>query len=399
LDCIFCGRFIDKSLKSKEHIIPDCIGGRLKCQNVCRECNSKFGTEFERDLIESFGLIQDFLGLKSDGRNPKVARFSYKGRRVRLNKEGAQLVDTRYVQKENGTREHFFPNIITMRKYYEKEKLKDPTIDVEATIRNSEKISTEINSPLVYKTKFPFEKIICACAKMIYEFLFSIRPDIKISSPKFRDFINNPDIIIDHIIYNEYSPYHLDNDQIYHKLIIEARTDQKAIFGYVELYSSFKILFLIDNNYLGPPFLTGYYFDLMEAKGYYENVKKIPINLNEFLKLSRDFDFLDYADELGDLMNLAATKARLFPIVEELMSVKSKIIQDDFVNKKEMYLFIIKSMNAGLKRIGIEETLFSKDDQIESLNEKIIYTLSRLKSTFLEWNISLIIIDDLINIL
>jgi len=234
---------------------------------------------------------------------------------------------------------------------------------------------------------------------MIYEFLFSIRPDIKISSPKFRDFINNPDIIIDHIIYNEYSPYHLDNDQIYHKLIIEARTDQKAIFGYVELYSSFKILFLIDNNYLGPPFLTGYYFDLMEAKGYYENVKKIPINLNEFLKLSRDFDFLDYADELGDLMNLAATKARLFPIVEELMSVKSKIIQDDFVNKKEMYLFIIKSMNAGLKRIGIEETLFSKDDQIESLNEKIIYTLSRLKSTFLEWNISLIIIDDLINIL
>jgi len=399
LDCIFCGRFIDKSLKSKEHIISDCIGGRLKCRNVCRECNSNFGNEFERELIESFGIIQDFLGLKSDGRDPKVARFIYNGRRVKLNKKGAQLVDIKYDQKENGTGEHFFPNINSMRRHYEKEKLKDPTIDIDETIKKSDKITTEIKNPLIYKTKFPFEKILRASAKMIYEFLFSIRPNIKISNTKFRDFIKNPNNIINFIIYNRYSPYQLNSDHIYHKLVVEAKINQKAIYGYVELYSSFKILFLIDDNYLGSPFLSGYYFDLMEGKGYYEEVKKIPISLRDFLKRSGDFNFLDYADELGYLMTLAATKARLFPIIEELLSVKSKILQDDFSNKKEIYFFIIKSINAGLKRVGIEETTFSESEQSESLNEKIIFTLSRLKSTFVEWDISVELIDNLISLL
>ena len=399
MDCIFCGRLINEFLKSKEHIIPDCIGGRLKCRNVCRECNSDFGTEFERDLINSFGIIQDFLGLKSDSRNPKVARFIYNGRKMRLNKEGPQLVDTRYYQKENGTGEHFFPNINSMRRYYEKEKLKDPTIDVEATIRNSDKITTEIESPLIYRAEFPFDKIIRACAKMIYEFLFSIRPNIKISNKKFRDFIKNPTNTINFIIYNEYSPYHLNNVQIYHKLIIDAKTDQKAIFGYIELYSSFKVLFLIDNNYLGAPFLSGYYLDLIEEKGYYEVVKKIPINLNDFLKMSRNSDFLDYANEIGYLMTLASTKARLFPIIEELSSVKSKILQQSFTNKRQMYLFIMKSINAGLKRVGIEETIFSEADQIRLLSKKIINTLCRLKSTFIEWDISVDLIDNLISLL
>lgn len=399
MDCIFCGRFIDKSLKSKEHIIPDCIGGRLKCRNVCRECNSNFGNEFERELIESFGIIQDFLGLKSDGRDPKVARFTYNGRRVRLNKKGAQLIDIRYDQKENGTGEHFFPNINSMRRHYEKEKLKDPTIDIDETIKKSDKITTEIKSPLIYKTKFPFEKILRASAKMVYEFLFSIRPNIKISNTKFRDFIKNPNNIINFIIYNRYSPYQLNSDHIYHKLVVEVKVNQKAIYGYVELYSSFKILFLIDDNYLGPPFLSGYYFDLMEGKGYYEEVKKIPISLRDFLKWSRDFNFLDYAYKLGYLMTLATTKARLFPIIEELLSVKSKILQDDFSNKKETYFFIIKSINAGLKRVGIEETTFSESEQSESLKEKIIFTLSRLKSTFVEWDISVELIDNLINLL
>lgn len=399
MECIFCGKLIDNSLKSKEHIIPDCIGGRLKCQNVCRECNSNFGAEFERDLIESFGLINDFLGLKSNGREPKVARFTYNGRRVRLNKEGAQLVDTRYIQKENGTGEHYFPNINAMRKYYEKKKLEDPTIDVEATIRNSEKIYIEIKSALVYKSKFPFEKIAHACTKMIYEFLFSIKPNIQISNSKIRDFIKNLDTSINYIIYNEYSPFHLDIDHIYHKLIIDAKADQEAIFGYVELYSSFKILFLIDDNYLGPPFLSGYYLDLMERKGYCKDIKKIPINLKDFLQLSQDFDFQDYYNELGYMMTLAASKARLFPIIEELYHIKSKILQDDFVNKREKNLFIIKSINVGLKRVGIEETIFSEADQIKLLSEKIINTLLRLKSTFIEWDISVDLIDNLIRLL
>jgi len=399
LECIFCGRFIDNSLKSKEPIIPDCIGGRLKCRNVCRDCNSNFGNEFERDLIESFGIIQDFLGLKSNGRDSKVARFTYNGRRVRINKKGPQLVDIKYEKKENGTGEHFFPNVNSMRRHYEKQKLKDPTIDIDETIKRSDIITTEIKSPLIYKSKFSFDKIFRASAKMIYEFLFSIRPNIKISTSKFRDYIKSPNSIINLIIYNEYLPYQLNRNHVYHILVVEAKNNQKTIYGYVELYSSLKILFLIDDNYLGPPFLSGYYFDLMEGKGYYEKVKNIPKKLGDFLEQSQDFNPLDFYDELGYLLTLAATKARLFPLIEELLSVKSKILKDDSSNKKMVYIFTLKSINVGLKRVGIEETTYSERESTESLIDKIIITLSRLKSTFVEWDISVELIDELLSLL
>lgn len=98
-------------------------------------------------------------------------------------------------------------------------------------------------------------------------------------------------------------------------------------------------------------------------------------------------------------MTLAATKARLFPLTEELLSVKSKILKEDSSNKKMVYIFTLKSINVGLKRVGIEETTYSERESTESLIDKIIITLSRLKSTFVEWDISVELIDELLSLL
>ena len=59
----------------------------------------------------------------------------------------------------------------------------------------------------------------------------------------------------------------------------------------------------------------------------------------------------------------------------------------------------LKSINVGLKRVGIEETTYSERESTESLIDKIIITLSRLKSTFVEWDISVELIDELLSLL
>ena len=56
--CIFCNQELDSNNKSTEHIIPKCMGGKLKSNLIiCKRCNNKFGTEFDEALIERFGLI------------------------------------------------------------------------------------------------------------------------------------------------------------------------------------------------------------------------------------------------------------------------------------------------------------------------------------------------------
>lgn len=397
-ECIFCERRIGESLKSKEHIIPECIGGRLTFKNVCRECNSKFGSEFERELEISFGIIKDFLGLKSNGKPSKKARFDHEGRKVIMDKEGPRLKDIRVVSRENGETILAFPNEESMRKYYTRmqEKYPDTEIDIERKIRESEKHFTEFKV-LRYKSIFPFDKIVRASAKMIYEFLHSIKPNIALSSTEFRDFIIKPNRSIPVTLLKNYYPFNLNYDHIYHSMVIDARSDEKVIFGYVELYSSFKIVFLLDDNYGGLPFSVGYYLDLMESKGYSQSIDKLPLNKEFFMELTKKFDFSDYHREVGNSIALFASKARLYPIKEVLTNIKSRLQLKDFKDIKEKYEFISCNLIEGLKRLGFEESV-PKGTQDELLN-KITYILQRLKQTFIEWDISIEIIDNIINLL
>src|SRR5688572_16509784 len=49
--CIWCGTELREGVRSDEHVIPDCLGGRLLSPDVCRECNSRFGAESDWKLL------------------------------------------------------------------------------------------------------------------------------------------------------------------------------------------------------------------------------------------------------------------------------------------------------------------------------------------------------------
>ncbi len=83
--CIWCSRDeLKASFKNKAHTIPQSLGGKNICENVCDECNSFFGQHYkglppiESVIKEAFNISRaKFLG--SDGRlgkNKPMARFS-----------------------------------------------------------------------------------------------------------------------------------------------------------------------------------------------------------------------------------------------------------------------------------------------------------------------------------
>ena len=56
--CIWCGEALWNGQRSDEHVVPDCLGGRLKCPDICRGCNSGFGAESDWRLLNDHRIYQ-----------------------------------------------------------------------------------------------------------------------------------------------------------------------------------------------------------------------------------------------------------------------------------------------------------------------------------------------------
>lgn len=66
MKCIFCKTEIEENNFSREHIIPKFLGGEKVIHNICKDCNSKFGSDFEKKLGENdvFNFIRAYYRLK-----------------------------------------------------------------------------------------------------------------------------------------------------------------------------------------------------------------------------------------------------------------------------------------------------------------------------------------------
>ena len=49
-----------------EHIVPQALGGRLKADLYCKECNEKFGKVIDAEIAKQFGKIATLLKIKLD---------------------------------------------------------------------------------------------------------------------------------------------------------------------------------------------------------------------------------------------------------------------------------------------------------------------------------------------
>ncbi len=65
--CIICKKEIVAEEHSKEHIIPDALGGVLEIESVCRSCNSKLGEKVDTYLVDDplFVYLRCKFGVKT----------------------------------------------------------------------------------------------------------------------------------------------------------------------------------------------------------------------------------------------------------------------------------------------------------------------------------------------
>lgn len=75
--CVICGKLLDESNKSIEHIIPNAICGHLDSNKIyCKNCNNKFGDKLDKEFTKIFTAIVSQL---NTNKSRKTKGTSYKG--------------------------------------------------------------------------------------------------------------------------------------------------------------------------------------------------------------------------------------------------------------------------------------------------------------------------------
>lgn len=330
-NCIFCNQELNEMNKSTEHIIPQCMGGKLKSKSIiCRRCNSKFGTEFDESLIMRYKLILHPIRLFNQNLKIKDVIVKKNGEKYLLTEKGIKLKDPTQSTGSGGFSDMIFPSEKSLRTHLERKKRKDPTIDIQKTIDNSKTEKIEIKEPFTFIIDKIDDDVYRCCGKIVYEFLHHIKEEFQPSDDYFKKFVMGDLKSSDFPIcvwYSDYTPIEKGEDSIYHIIVIEGRKESKILVGYLRVFNCLDTIMILDRDYKGPSFIEGYYQDLLnDTQGSFTPLENIQLNSESIKNLIDNFNPLDVMEDYEKKIFHILDMSRLLPIKKEL-EILAEILQ------------------------------------------------------------------------
>ena len=92
--CALCQTPLTKANRTKEHIIPNAIGGRKKVRNfICKRCNDKTGEKWDSALANQLQPFCTMLGIRrAEGNNRPFPVETVSGRKLVWNPDGSLTI-------------------------------------------------------------------------------------------------------------------------------------------------------------------------------------------------------------------------------------------------------------------------------------------------------------------
>ncbi len=277
--CVLC---TNNSVDSLEHIIPDCIGGRLEVGLLCTHCNNQMGTELVSklkkdpsirlaiwnlkneipDIYEKIECGQDYIG--KDSNNNQI-KFVYKNSsfKVKTQKkdDGSIISDTQRVQsdfrkmlKKDGLSDKEIDERIKFFENQEDESFVQLSKNLKAIKRSVKNLFPSLLGPLIENKMIvliAYEYLSLLLGDLIYDsYLDYIRAFI-------RNSIESKDIFVEPLSARHYLPYH----KIYPELLDEETIINIRLFEWLVYKVHFKNIRVRCKDYV-------YVEDLKNKKSY-----------------------------------------------------------------------------------------------------------------------------------
>src|SRR5690606_38575799 len=93
--CALCDTEITEKNDTKEHLIPNAIGGRRKVKGfICKDCNSASGDAWESELAKQLNPLSLFFGIiRERGEAPSQLFETTGGDKLKLNLYGSMEIE------------------------------------------------------------------------------------------------------------------------------------------------------------------------------------------------------------------------------------------------------------------------------------------------------------------
>ena len=274
--CILCRANLTSDNSSKEHVIPNAIGGRKTVVGfICRSCNSDCGSKWDAELARQLNPISLLLGITRQRGNVPAETFpTYSGVNVRFDSDGTRSLarpeidiateeTTTRLQFKGGTKKDLRQILKGhCRKYPQLRHL-----DLDYVISSAGDKSSYSSGPM--KIDFNFGGV--NSGRSLVKSAVALACDAGIAPSRC-------DLALDYLL-NEDSEacfgyyFNSDKDLVtdrvpglpFHCVYVKGCADNSTLVGYIEYYGLWRIVLLLSESYTGSDFTHSYAVDPIDG--------------------------------------------------------------------------------------------------------------------------------------
>lgn len=256
--CAFCDKSLSGKNRTKEHVIPNALGGRKKTvEFICNTCNNKLGEKWDAELARQLNWFSLAVGISRErGKPPKQIVQTVKGEKYWLLNDGTLTIEkSAYLEEVEGDAVKI--SLIAKNIDEAKERLKGisrkyPKLDVERALKELDVTTDYLDSPLHFslslggpdagrslvKTAFAFASV-CGvennhCDKALQYLLNEDLETIPFGFAYLSDLIQGR-----------------PEDKLFHCVSLHGDPKTKLLWSYIEYFGFFRVVVLLSECYHG----------------------------------------------------------------------------------------------------------------------------------------------------
>jgi hypothetical protein len=300
--CYISGEKLFGDNISKEHIIPNALGGFLKCSNLVTEkINNTLFAKLDAELAKAIELSRLISFKRDRGEQPGLIGISEEGMRYLVKNSVFTILPMKPIEfiDSNGKPNKRIPES-QIDEYYKSLAKKYPNLSKEDFLKkvtfvteNKKKNIDFKNGLNIITNEIHFRGI----AKIATN--FAIKNNIsRTCFLEMINFIKGADnyekIELGYFYPKSFLKYHFYQNEISHILYLKGCNTEKILYCYIELFNTHCFIVILDKNYNGQNINESYVWDLLKRK---QLNKSISLNVNRNFLLNREYMFYNGVEE------------------------------------------------------------------------------------------------------
>jgi hypothetical protein len=262
--CALCNQVLTPGNNSREHLLPNGIGGQKTVRNVlCKPCNERTGAEWDADVTRQLNLLNLLFEIKRDRGNVQAEDYTtVSGRRVRKHPEGylslpreapirTQTDQGIHIAARVTTEQEAKTFLLGMKRHY-------PKLDVEEQMRNIRIERSYLSDPIFTQLQLGGPTAGRSFVKSAYMLAVSsgAAPEECVEARAY--LLQEDGAPCFDYFYKRNLVINRPSDNVFHCVAVEGNPRTGQLIGYVELYSTWRMVICLSSQYAGEPFQSSY---------------------------------------------------------------------------------------------------------------------------------------------